>query len=114
MYLLQSESDATQGYIGCAVDLDKRLKQHNGEPGSGDVAPTQFRPWKRVAHIPFSSRNEALAYEKSANDCSLILGGCTEFANYNELQRKAVKFKWFSSTHTVIIDNEFVKDFERK
>ena len=120
MYLLQSE-DATQGYIGCDVDLDKRLKQHNGEAGGGEIAPKSGRPWKRIAHIPFNTRNEALKYETAAHNCQpLRHPACSqeyknEFINYNEFQRKAVQFKWFfkPTKHYLNTTHQFVQNYVR-
>lgn len=49
VYLLESE-DRKKTYIGATVDLDHRLKQHNGELAGGAKA-TQGRRWNRVCAI---------------------------------------------------------------
>ena len=50
VYLLQSNTGLT--YVGATVDLDHRLRQHNGEIKGGAKA-TSVCPggWIRVAHI---------------------------------------------------------------
>ena len=69
-YLLQSERDAKQTYIGCTSDVHKRIQQHNGLPGGGTIAPLQFHPWKLVATLSgFRDRTEALRYENKAHNC---------------------------------------------
>ena len=50
VYLLQSNTGLT--YVGATVDLDHRLRQHNGEIKGGAKA-TSVCPggWIRVAHV---------------------------------------------------------------
>ena len=66
VYLLESTNHTT--YIGATVDLDHRLRQHNGEIKGGAVATTRKvkkgEIWKRVCHIEgFPTWSECLKFE---------------------------------------------------
>ena len=66
VYLLESTNHTT--YIGATVDLEHRLRQHNGEIKGGAVATTRKvnkgETWKRVCHIEgFPTWSECLKYE---------------------------------------------------
>ena len=63
VYLLLSNTGLT--YVGATVDLDHRLRQHNGEIKGGAKA-TSVCPggWTRVAHIEgFADAAAALQFE---------------------------------------------------
>ena len=54
VYLLESTSHAT--YVGATVDLEHRLRQHNGEIKGGT--------WRRVCYVEgFPTWSEALKFE---------------------------------------------------
>lgn len=60
VYLLES---ATRTYIGATVDLDHRLKQHNGELAGGAKA-TRGRKWIRICAVTgFPDWRTALQFE---------------------------------------------------
>ncbi|MCH7713319.1 MAG: GIY-YIG nuclease family protein [Chloroflexi bacterium] len=60
VYILRS-GDSGRYYIGCAQDLDIRLKQHN----SGANRSTRGRgPWTLVYHEWFTSLAQARARER--------------------------------------------------
>lgn len=60
VYLLRS---SRKMYIGATVDLERRLRQHNGEVKGGAKA-TRGRKWKRVAYISgFPNWKTTLAFE---------------------------------------------------
>jgi predicted GIY-YIG superfamily endonuclease len=63
VYVLLSAGDSST-YVGITTDLERRLKQHNGELPGGARSTTRGRPW-RVArtHGPFPDRAEAQATE---------------------------------------------------
>lgn len=66
VYLLESTNHTT--YIGATVDLEHRLRQHNGEIKGGAVATTRKvnkgETWKRVCHIEgFPTWSECLKFE---------------------------------------------------
>jgi len=60
VYLLQSESRPDQRYTGLTSNLKARMQKHN----NGEVPHTsQFRPWKLVTYIAFSTREQAAEME---------------------------------------------------
>jgi len=60
VYLLQSKQKM---YIGATVDLERRLRQHNGDVKGGAKA-TRGRIWKRVAYVSgFPDWKTTLAFE---------------------------------------------------
>ena len=66
VYFLVSDSNAT--YIGATVDLDHRLRQHNGEIKGGAHATSmkvaQGQLWQRYCHIAgFPDWSAALQFE---------------------------------------------------
>ena len=61
-------SDGSASYVGATVDLDHRLRQHNGEIKGGAVATTSKltnnRSWIRAAHVRgFPDWKSALQFE---------------------------------------------------
>jgi predicted GIY-YIG superfamily endonuclease len=61
VYLLRSESNPEQTYIGLTDDLKARLGKHN-EGGSPHTA--KFRPWNLVTYLAFSTRDQAAEFER--------------------------------------------------
>ena len=66
VYVLESTDKAT--YVGATVDLDHRLRQHNGELAGGAHAThtriAQGNAWERVCHIRgFPDWRTALQFE---------------------------------------------------
>jgi predicted GIY-YIG superfamily endonuclease len=60
VYLLRSEADADQTYIGLTSDLKLRLAKHNS---GGSPHTAKHRPWKLVACLAFDHREKAAAFE---------------------------------------------------
>jgi putative endonuclease len=60
VYILHSES-LSKHYVGHAVDLDMRLRQHNS--GTSGYTKTGV-PWKLVWSITCSNRSEAMKLER--------------------------------------------------
>ena len=62
-YLLLSATGRT--YIGATVDLDRRLRQHNGEiKGGARATAREHGAWKRVCHVSgFPDNHAALQFE---------------------------------------------------
>ena len=65
VYLLATTLEPTKTYVGATIDVNRRLKQHNGELSGGAVA-TSREPggWYRVCYVSgFESKREALRFE---------------------------------------------------
>ena len=61
-YCLVSQSGST--YIGSTIDIDRRLRQHNGELSGGAFATKRGAGWRRVCHIVgFPDERAALQFE---------------------------------------------------
>ena len=61
VYLLQSEVNPRQRYVGASEDFRQRLKEHN----AGNSSHTRkFRPWKPVVVIRFEGDRKADRFER--------------------------------------------------
>lgn len=61
-YCLVSNSGST--YIGATVDVDRRLRQHNGEITGGAFATKRGSGWRRACHVVgFPDEKAALQFE---------------------------------------------------
>ena len=58
VYLLESDTGRT--YVGCTIDLARRLDEHNGIKSGGAKATRGWRPW-RISRTwgPFPNRSVA-------------------------------------------------------
>jgi putative endonuclease len=61
VYLLKSTKDPNRRYIGFTEDLRTRIADHN-EGKNPSTAP--YRPWHLQTYLAFSSKKQALAFEK--------------------------------------------------
>ena len=62
-YVLVSEANG-QTYVGVTVDVERRLRQHNGELVGGAKRTHRGRPWKLAKkHGPLLDRGEAQTIE---------------------------------------------------
>jgi structure-specific endonuclease subunit SLX1 len=66
VYLLESTNHST--YVGATMNLDRRLRQHNGEIKGGARATTtkvkKGEKWNRICYVEgFPTWNEALKFE---------------------------------------------------
>lgn len=62
-YLLQSTRRA-RTYVGIAQDVDRRLRQHNGELAGGARSTRSGRPWAVARRLgPFADRSTASRVE---------------------------------------------------
>ena len=62
-YCLASLPDWKQTYVGVTPDLDRRLRQHNGEL-SGGAKATSGKAWERICHVHgFPDQRAALQFE---------------------------------------------------
>ncbi len=61
VYLLQSQSEADQRYVGVTSDLRRRLAEHN----AGQSPHTsKFVPWKLTTYVAFSDGKKAQSFER--------------------------------------------------
>lgn len=57
------DGGALRTYIGATPDVDRRLRQHNGELAGG-AAATRGRRWERICHVAgFPDHRAALQFE---------------------------------------------------
>lgn len=63
VYLLHAIDGTKKTYVGATVDVDRRLRQHNGLL-SGGARATSGSQWKRICHITgFPHERAALQFE---------------------------------------------------
>jgi len=65
VYLLATVNEPTRTYVGATIDVDRRLKQHNGELSGGAHATSAIPGgWYRVCYVQgFENKREALRFE---------------------------------------------------
>lgn len=62
-YLIQS-NDKRRTYVGYTKNVQKRLRQHNGEIKGGAKATRSHRPWRLIVYVQgFLTANEAMSFE---------------------------------------------------
>jgi putative endonuclease len=61
VYLLQSEGNPDQRYIGLTTDLKRRFTEHNAGKA---VHTSKFLPWRLVTYVAFSDQAKATAFER--------------------------------------------------
>lgn len=63
VYCLETVDKPYKTYIGATLDVNRRLRQHNGEL-SGGASATRGRVWNRVCHVRgFETERAALQFE---------------------------------------------------
>ncbi len=60
VYLLRSAKHPEQTYVGLTSDLKTRLERHNR---GGNIHTANFRPWKLVTYLAFTTREQAADFE---------------------------------------------------
>ncbi len=51
-------------YVGCTTNVERRLRQHNGEIKGGGKYTSKHRPWViRAVYGPYEGRSEAMKAE---------------------------------------------------
>jgi predicted GIY-YIG superfamily endonuclease len=63
VYIIQSESNSKNTYIGCSNDPFKRLKAHNGIICGGAKYTKMYRPWKHICIITGNNLNKIFALQ---------------------------------------------------
>ena len=62
VYLLKSEV-SNRTYVGYTVDVQQRMRRHNGELSGGARRTRIARPWKVVMFVSFEFERTAMQYE---------------------------------------------------
>ena len=60
MYLIQSETDPDQRYVGFTSDLKQRLAAHNA---GASVHTAKYKPWALVSYHAFAQKRRAQEFE---------------------------------------------------
>lgn len=61
VYLLQSESNTSQRYIGYTTDLKQRMSDHNSGKSTHKA---KFAPWELLWYCAFPDKYKTLEFEK--------------------------------------------------
>ena len=61
VYLIESTSTPKVRYTGYTDDLKRRLCDHNE---GKNVSTAQYRPWRLKTYLAFSTKRQALAFER--------------------------------------------------
>ncbi len=60
VYIIVSRIN-NQTYVGYTTNLKKRMITHNS---GGSLHTAKYKPWELVMYLAFSSKSQALAFEK--------------------------------------------------
>lgn len=114
VYLLQ-EIDGTRTYVGATLDVERRLKQHNGLL-SGGAKATRGHNWKRICHITgFPHERGALQFEwawkhyskkQFGSGIQRRLKSLLELFGCDQPTSKATDFQTYCDNLQVIWDSE--------
>lgn len=118
-YCLLDQSGKT--YIGYSVDVDRRLRQHNGEIKGGARATQRGLDWVRIFHIAgFPNKIEALRFEWAWKNASRKSSGKTPIdrriealitlCNKEKVTSKADGFSTYDAPLYIFIDDERYKN----
>ena len=61
VYLLRSDLDHGKRYVGYSDELKQRVMDHNS---GKNVSTAPFRPWRVQTYLAFSTKRQALAFER--------------------------------------------------
>jgi predicted GIY-YIG superfamily endonuclease len=61
VYILHSDVDETQYYVGITSNLEQRLQKHND---GGSPHTSRFRPWRIIVSIRFEDETRTLEFER--------------------------------------------------
>ena len=117
VYLLLSTTGHT--YVGATVDLDHRLRQHNGEICGGAKATAKCPGgWQRLCHVEgFANEGAALQFEWAwKNWTKKCRGGALErrirglcaLVNSEKATSKALAFSLLESPLIFVIESDIV------
>lgn len=61
VYILVSQKDLAQHYVGITEDIDHRLHEHNE---GKSIFTNKYKPWKLETYVAFSNEKAAHAFER--------------------------------------------------
>jgi len=61
VYLLESETDPRQRYVGMTKDLRRRIAAHNA---GRSPHTSKFKPWRMITYLAFTASAKAAAFEQ--------------------------------------------------
>ena len=109
VYLLEATDSSKRTYVGATLDVDRRLRQHNGEL-SGGARATAGTQWKRICHITgFPHERAALQFEWKWKNLSKHQKGKAIERRLHALQ---LLFGLEKTTQKAIDYQEYVNDLE--
>ncbi len=75
VYVIQSQMPRTTAkgkpaegfyYVGCTTNVERRLRQHNGEIAGGAKYTAKYRPWVLMCvYCTYANRSEAMRAERA-------------------------------------------------
>jgi structure-specific endonuclease subunit SLX1 len=118
-YCLQDEDGRT--YIGYTVDVDRRLRQHNGEIKGGARATKRGSNWVRIFHVVgFPDQHEALRFEwawkaasrksKAVKAIDRRIEALITLCNKDKVTSNAVGFSTYEAPLYIFIDDDRYKN----
>ncbi|MHB8906213.1 MAG: GIY-YIG nuclease family protein [Melioribacteraceae bacterium] len=61
VYILESITYPENYYVGCTINLKRRLDKHNQ---GGSPYTSKYKPWRLTTAISFSDKHKAYSFEK--------------------------------------------------
>jgi predicted GIY-YIG superfamily endonuclease len=121
-YCLLSPTGAT--YIGYTVNLDRRLRQHNGELSGGAKYTHKTKGWKRICSIgEFPTQRDALQFEWAWKHRSKKFKGTpvekrmfalVELLNSEQSTRSATPFSFYENPLWILVEDSICSSLETK
>ena len=68
VYILRSQSDSNQIYIGYTADIERRMSEHLNPPMNAYTR--KHSPWQLETYVVFNKQSLALNFEKYLKDHS--------------------------------------------
>jgi len=62
VYIIRSDNNQVQTYIGYTNNLDRRINEHNSEDNVSYTA--RYKPWQIVSYFAFADEAKALDFER--------------------------------------------------
>jgi predicted GIY-YIG superfamily endonuclease len=119
-YCLRSESGST--YVGSTVDLDRRLRQHNGEITGGAKATARGYGWQRICYVlGFPDERAALQFEwrwkhitrhkRLSTPTENRLAALVDLVNMEKATAAAERFDSYEGPLQIFIEDNAFKSF---